>query len=233
MSRRGILIVNINPSARTLAGCREIARAVEAMRPELPAPIRHWRRLDASTLRRLRPRGVIVGPNDTPFPAYPPAFDELLAWLRRRRGPTLGICGGHQAIALAHGAPVGPVHDVPAARASYEGMPRVREETRIRFLGDPDPLVDGLPGEITVPASHVDEVKELPPRFRLLAVGDAAHIQVVRAERRPVWGVQGHVERAPTEAPARRLLAHWLDRVAAPAASAATSSTGRPEGSRR
>lgn len=194
-----LLIVNINPTARTLDGCRAIARGFGAVAPEVEVVIRHWRGLTPRIVGKLRPIGVVLGPNGTPFPAYPPAFDGFLGWVRARRGPTLGICGGHQALALAHGAPIGPVFRVPAATESYAGMPKVQGESRVRMLGDPDPLLTGLPEEIVVAASHVDEVKEVPPGFRLLAIGDPCNIQVLRADRRPLWGVQFHPERPAGE----------------------------------
>jgi GMP synthase (glutamine-hydrolysing) len=205
-----ILIVNINPDPRTLEGCEQIAAALGPVETR----IRPWRTLLdptgslAADLRQWQPMGVIIGPNDTPFPAYPPAFDRFLAWIRARRGPTLGICGGHQAIALAHGAPVGPVHPVAAATTSYAGMPKVQGLTRVRLLGDPDPLIAGLPDEIDVVSSHVDEVKDLPPGFRLLALGEPCRVQILRADRRPLWGVQFHPERAHPDG--SRLLAHSI-----------------------
>jgi len=210
MSSRALLIININPSAATLDGCRAIARRVRALDPELAVVIRHWRLITPKLIGHLRPAGVILGPNGTPFPAYPPAFDRFLAWLRARKGPTLGICGGHQALALAHGAPVGPVAPVPAATTSYAGMPAVRGPVPIRLLADPDPLTDGLPLEFTVAASHVDEVKEVPPGFRLLALGDPCKVQILRADRRPLWGVQFHPERPLTPDHGAVLLANFL-----------------------
>ena len=201
-----ILIVNINLSPATLDGCTAIADALErhvdpAGAWSVETRIRPWRTLLdptgtlAADLQKWGPAGVVLGPNGTPFPAYPPAFDRFLAWVRGRRGPTLGICGGHQALALAHGAPVAPVHAVPAATTSYDGMPKVSGPTRIRLMGDVDPLIVGMPEESWVVASHVDEVKDIPPGFRLLALGDPSRIQILRADRRPLWGVQFHPER--------------------------------------
>lgn len=226
-SQLRILIVNINVSPVSLEGCNAIARALEAVAGEDLEPeikVRFWRSLLAPTgslapdLQRWGPNGVILGPNGTPFPAYPPAFDRFLAWLRARRGATLGICGGHQALALAHGAPIAPVHPVPAATTSYEGMPKVTGATRIRLLGDVDPLLAGLPEEPWVVSSHVDEVKDIPPNFRLLALGDPSRIQIMRADRRPFWGVQFHPERPlpaehqhpGSESPGMMLLRNFL-----------------------
>lgn len=216
MARR-VLIVNINARARTLEGCRRIAASLRELQPGLDLVTRHWAALDASELRRIRPSHVVLGPNETPFPAYPAAFDGFLAWVRRRRGPTLGICGGHQALCLAHGSPIGPVHPVPAARTSYAGMPKVKGDTQVRLLGDPDPLLAGLPLEPWLHASHVDEVKETPPGFRVLAIGDPCHIQIVRADRRPLYGVQCHPELPVAQGDAgRRLLANFLGLYSGP-----------------
>jgi len=215
-----VLIVNINLDPTELAGCNAIADSIEqdAARLDLTPPpevkIRPWRTLLDPTgtlavdLQKWSPEAVIIGPNGTPFPAYPSAFDRFLAWIRARRGPTLGICGGHQAMALAHGAPVGPVHPVPAATTTYAGMPRVEGMTNMRLLGDYDPLLDGLPDELEVVSSHVDEVKDIPPGFRLLALGERSKIQILRADRRPLWGVQFHPERGT--GPERQILMNFL-----------------------
>lgn len=196
-----LLIVNINLDPLMVEGCEAIQRAFEGIDPALEVKIRPWRSLLDPTgklapdLLKWAPMAVVLGPNGVPFPAYPPAFDRFLAWVRARRGPTLGICGGHQALALAHGAPVAPVFPVPAATATYAGMPKVTGPVRIRLLGDGDPLLDGVPEEPMVMASHVDDVKDIPPGFRLLALGDPSRIQILRADRRPMWGVQFHPER--------------------------------------
>lgn len=197
--------MNINYDPRTLEGCERIADAIYALDPEVEVMVRPWRLLLDATdalapdLARWAPSAVVLGPNETPFPAYPIAFDRFLGWVRARRGPTLGICGGHQAIALAHGAPIGPVHAVAAATTSYAGMPKVSGPVRIRLMGDTDPLVDGLPADFVVTASHVDEVKDIPAGFHAIAIGDPSRIQIFRSDRRPMWGVQFHPEKAPAD----------------------------------
>lgn len=209
---RPLLVVNLNRSPTTLDGCRAIAARLTALSPALSVEIVHWELVCGEAVARLAPNAVVLGPNEDPFPAYPPPFDDLLGWVRARRGPTLGICGGHQALALAHGAPIGPVFPVPAATTTYAGMPKVQGAVAVRLLGDPDPLVEGLSVEFEVEASHVDEVKDLPPGFRLLALGDPCHVQIIRADRRPLWGVQFHPERSALDeaAPGTRILRNFL-----------------------
>jgi len=97
-----LLVVNINFDPRMLEGCEAIERALVSLDASAEVRIRPWRTLLAiggslaPDLAKWGPAGVVIGPNETPFPAYPPAFDRFLAWIRARRGPTLGICGGHR-----------------------------------------------------------------------------------------------------------------------------------------
>ena len=206
-----LLLVNINRSRTELDGCQAIARTIRKLgsKRRVSVDIVHYPDADARN-KRTRYAGLIIGPNGDPFPSYPKEFDDFLTWLRRRRKPTLGICGGHQALALAHGAPVGPVANVPAARDSYAGMPKQTGLTRIRWMGDPDPLLDGVSGECEVVVSHVDEVKDLPYGFRLLAIGDPCHVQAIRADRRPMWGVQFHPEKPCEDPSGHRILANFI-----------------------
>lgn len=206
-----LLVVNINLSSSDLEGCRRIASVLEEVGAEdaVSVDIVHYPEAAERTTRG-RYAGVVLGPNGTPFPAYPAAFDTFLGWVRRRRRPTLGICGGHQALALAHGAPVGPVADVPAARESYAGMPKLTGVHTIRWMGDPDPLLTGVEAECDVVVSHVDEVKDLPAGFRLMAIGDPCHVQAIRADRRPLYGVQFHPEKPCDDPAGRRILGNFI-----------------------
>ena len=203
-----VLIVNVNLEASTTQGCEAIASRLRALRPGLRVEIVHWL---AHDLRKQasRAQGVVLGPNETPFPAYPEAFQQLLGWVREQEGPLLGICGGHQVLALAHGASVGPVHDVPPATSSYGGMPKVTGATRAR-LTHADPLTRDLPEEIAVASSHVDEVKHPPEGFRLVVSGELCRVQMIAHVALPIWGAQFHPEReAPGDA-GTRILERWL-----------------------
>ena len=75
---RRVLIININMKAATLAGCRKISRAVQTSPQQSTVQIVHWKRASPDLFKAQRPTHLILGPNETPFPRYPSAFDEFL-----------------------------------------------------------------------------------------------------------------------------------------------------------
>jgi GMP synthase (glutamine-hydrolysing) len=206
-----VLIVNINLDPHTTEGCEEIEARLRILRPALRCSILHWR--DPSLRDEAEDAaGLLLGPNENPFPSYPEEFEALLGWIRGQQGPLLGICGGHQVLALAHGAEIGPVHDVPPATSSYAGMPKVKGMTRARRVAE-DPLSRDLPENFEVSSSHVDEVKKLPSNFHLVIEGDRSTYQMIALDGRPVWGVQFHPEHERSGYWGAQLLERWLEVV--------------------
>ena len=203
MTRR-LLLININPDASELDGCRAIASAFD----ELGAPVEivHWAELSQAS----EPQGVVLGPNDTPFLAYPESFTEFLRWVRDFPRPILGICGGHQALALAHGGMLGAVFSAHQPTQSYQGFKK--------HIGCIDvtvevtsPLTVGMPATFQAHASHVEEVKVLPPSAFSCLMNTQSPIQGFSMKGRPHHGVQFHPERSSPQAAARLLLRNWLD----------------------
>ena len=203
-----VLVVNVNLDPSTTEGCEGIRSRLLVLRPDLGVELIHWRDPSLSQIAQGA-RGLVLGPNENPFPSYPDVFQGFLAWVRDQTGPLLGICGGHQVLALAHGARVGPVHDVPAATTSYAGMPKMEGMTQARRVSD-DPLCQDLPEHFEVSSSHVDEVKALPEGFRLRVEGMRSSVQMMAHERGPVWGVQFHPEHERAGYAGARLLERWL-----------------------
>ncbi len=101
--------------------------------------------------------------------------------------PILGICLGHQLIAKHFGGRVGRGEKAEYSLVEVEVI-------------DEDDLFAGLPGKLRVWESHMDEVKELPPGFKLLARSETCPVEAMKHEELPIYGgVQFHPEVSHTE----------------------------------
>jgi para-aminobenzoate synthetase len=113
--------------------------------------------------------------------------------------PVLGVCLGHQAIALAAGGSVGPA---PQPRHGY--LSTVTHD-------EGDELFDGIPAEFTAVRYHSLCVAEpVPPSLRVTARAEDGVIMAIRHRDLPRWGVQFHPESIASEH-GRQLLANFRD----------------------
>ena len=100
--------------------------------------------------------------------------------------PILGICVGHQFIALHFGGKAGP------ATVPEYGKTRV-------FVDEVDELFQGVHAEFQAWESHNDEIKALTPDFIALAHSKDCAIQAIKYLKKPFYGVQFHPEVTHTE----------------------------------
>lgn len=107
--------------------------------------------------------------------------------LRKASVPVLGVCLGHQGIAVAEGAEV-----VRAPEARHGHLSRVRHGG--------DALFDGMPAEFDAVRYHSLCVAEpLPPELEALAWAEDDVLMALRHRTLPRWGVQFHPESIETE----------------------------------
>lgn len=174
------------------ASAREIAAALGRIAPEAPVVTDHYRQVTRSRVDDLAPSHIILSGQSHPWTMYSP---ELLAGvfdvIRQAAQPVLGVCGGHQQMALCYGATVGLMRRIEPGEG-YQGAFRERGFVDVDLNGDG--LFAGLPRRIAVWASHCDEVKELPAGFELTASNPTCAIQAMRHASRPLFGVQFHPE---------------------------------------
>lgn len=160
----------------------------------------HFTKFSLELVRETEPEFIILSPQGTPWCQYTGergvALQSFLWTLpiiaEELNIPILGICGGHQALALAFGGKVGPIRGgeadcFPYTRDRQTGVVPLKLET-------PDPLFFGIDGSIHIVESHYDEVKSLPPGFILLASEPRSPYQIIRHATKPVYGIQGHPE---------------------------------------
>ena len=128
--------------------------------------------------------GGPMGANDDDKHAWLAPLKELVRGARATHLPTLGICLGHQLIAVALGGTV--------------GRNPLGQQVGLLGVGWTDAARDDrLLGPLAMPRRCVqwndDVVTELPPGATLLAVTGRGETQAVRYARR-MWGVQLHPE---------------------------------------
>jgi GMP synthase (glutamine-hydrolysing) A subunit len=130
-------------------------------------------------------------------------YERLFTFLPKVDVPILGICGGHQALAIAYGG------EVAKSGRHFEGYRTVE-------LEDKDHLLAGLTAKIRVMQSHYEEVKRLPPGFVRIARSKDTKIEAMKHEGKPIYGVQFHPERWNEENQAgKRILENFIEKIAA------------------
>ena len=129
----------------------------------------------------LRPSHILIGPG----PGGPAAARVGLELVRADSLdlPILGVCLGHQVLALALGARVQP------AREPVHGRPaRVEHDGMGVFSGLPNPVVMGRYHSLAVVEPS------LPPELVVSARAEDGTVQGLRHRTRPLEGVQFHPE---------------------------------------
>ncbi len=174
----------------------------------LPCIVRRFPDVTRQWLRRFGITHLVLSGNATDWDDYDEgAWAEMHPIIREAEWPIIGFCGGAQLIAMAHGAPLGPI------RRLRPGEPEVTTLSAPGYYKEwcfmpiqvikSDPLFQGLGRSPVFLQVHYWEIKEPPAGFQVLAASDECPIQVIKHDSRPVYGTQFHPE-AYTERPYNR-----------------------------
>jgi anthranilate synthase component 2 len=147
----------------------------------------------------LKPSGVLLSPG----PCTPNEAGICVELVRQAPLdlPILGVCLGHQSIAQAYEASVGPAVTIRHGKLST-----------IEHSGGP--LFEGLPTRFDVVRYHslAVELTNLPACLVADARADDGCIMALRHQDRPIYGVQFHPESIKTEH-GHALLKNWLELI--------------------
>ena len=188
---------------------REIRDALERLRPDVPVVVEHYKDVSLRRVRELSPSHIILSGQSHPWSIYTPeSLAGIFEVIHKASQPTLGICGGHQQIALSYGSTLG-IMNRSAPGEGYEGAVKLRGFYDVETNGEG--IFANLPSRVTVWQSHYEEVKELPEDFELTASSDTCPIEAMRHNARPLYSVQFHPELFDEEHPqGRSILENFL-----------------------
>lgn len=192
------------------ASPRELRAVLGRMREGVEILTEPFHAVSLKRVKSLNPSHIILSGQSHPWDRYTPeSLAGVIEVIKKARQPILGVCGGHQQIALAFDAPIDLMGRLEPGEG-YEGAKRERGYFPVETSGIG--IFRDLPRAITVWHSHFDEVKALPKGFRRSAFNQTCSIQAMEHTSRPLFGVQFHPELFDRDHPdGRKVLDNFLE----------------------
>ena len=149
-------------------------------------------------VQALEPRALILsgGPHSVAAEGAPTVAGDILQYCTKEKVPILGVCYGLQLIAQLFEGQV-----APADKREYGRMAIDAVEGSVLFKEQE------LHQEVWM--SHGDEIKSMPPGFKVVANSAQGAIVGIEDASRLIFGVQYHPEVAHTPY-GKALLSHFL-----------------------
>lgn len=185
-----------------------IRRTIEYTTSDLETVTVPYYELSLNMVNKLEPQPVAIilsgfGRWYENLPMF--EFNGEYELIRESNIPILGICGGHQIMAMAYGYTY--ARDMGYVVKVWEEED-LTEITPIDIEKE-DPIFESIPDPFVAPEWHGWEVLVLPDNIEILAVSDC--IEVVKSTQNIMYGVQFHPEVELPFSEARAIIPNFLE----------------------
>ncbi|MFA6490215.1 MAG: GMP synthase subunit A [Candidatus Micrarchaeia archaeon] len=126
-------------------------------------------------------------------------FFSLPTQIKKANKPLLGICLGHQLVALSLGG------NVMKGKSAEYGVSKIEVDSEGTIL-------EGMPKSFNAWVSHFDEVVKMPPGFTQLAHSETCGIEAMENLEKKIFSVQFHPEVWHTEG-GERIIENFLEQI--------------------
>ena len=164
-----------------------------------PCRVSHYLDFRKEDLRAPEISALVTSGNRSMWEDYdlPQDFAEFRNALLETNKPVLGICGGHQLIAMLLGGESAPLRRLVPGEVDFHpdyAAGFLKEWGYYEVEVSPDPLFAGLRNPIVVTEQHFWHLVRLPGAFRSIAHNRNCPVQALRHVSKPIYGVQFHPE---------------------------------------
>jgi len=185
-----ILIINNYYKERNLNKANQVSQALRKI-GKSKYEIRHFSDIAKKSIKDDIEAIVLSGSAaHLQNPGQASMYSAEVEFVREVDIPIFGICFGHQLIGNAFGS---QIHALPQP---------IRSFISVKII-DPNEIFSCWKkgAGLTLCQSHQDCLTSIPESFVLLAESESCKIEAMKHEKKPIYSVQAHVERATNEYP--------------------------------
>ena len=154
-----------------------------------------------------KPLAIILSGNNADYPNLPMyEHNGEFEIIRKTNIPILGICAGHQFLAMAYGF----TRARSMGWSDISAMEPTKKMTRIKIIKK-DPVFEGITDNFIAPEIHGWEVAEPSAEFEV--IGRSKYIQVQKSTKRLIYGIQFHAEIHESYNQGKPLISNFLKMV--------------------
>lgn len=168
----------------------DLAKHVQSIAPEYEVITVPFYEISLEKLNNLtkKPSAIILSGNNADYPNLPMfEYNGEFEIIRNTHIPILGICAGHQFLAMAYGYS-------RARSMGWSDISAIQSKKKITHINivKNDPIFTEMKNNFTAPEVHSWSVVDPAEEFEVIA--KSSYIQVQKSTKRLIYGIQFHAE---------------------------------------